>query len=84
VYDQGITSTLHANGQIAESVEDKVRLFQQAFFPSLPTADLSDMKDYNYPESIEIPPITMHEIEQVIHGLPADKAPGDNRIPNHL
>jgi hypothetical protein len=42
------------------------------------------MKGYNYPESIEIPPITMHELEQVIHGLPADKAPGDNGIPNRL
>lgn len=50
----------------------------------MPTADLSDMKDYNYLEPIEIPLITMHELEQVIHGLPADKAPGDDRIPNRL
>jgi hypothetical protein len=83
-YDQGITPTLHVDGQDAESIQDKARLFQQAFFPDLPTADLSDMKDYNYPESIEIPPITMHELEQVSHGLPADKAPGDDGTPNRL
>lgn len=42
------------------------------------------MTGYNYPESIEIPPIMMHELEQVIHNLPADKAPGEDGIPNRL
>jgi hypothetical protein len=83
-YDQGITPTLHANGQVAESVQDKARLFQKAFFPSLPMADLSDIAGYNYPDSIELPPITTHEIEHVICGLPSDKAPGDDGIPNRL
>lgn len=85
-YEQGITPTLISpSGRRAETVEDKAELFQEAFFPEPPPADLSDITDqHQYPEPIPLPKIERHEIETAIRATPPDKAPGEDGIPNSL
>ncbi|KAJ5598905.1 reverse transcriptase [Penicillium lagena] len=83
-YDRGVTPTLkQTNGTIAETVEEKSAAFQQAFFPQLPDADLSDIDGFQYPsEPIRFPEIMKHEIQDAIRLTPAEKAPGEDTIPN--
>lgn len=52
------------------------------FFPAIPEADLADIDNTVYPEQLPFPEIKRHEIERVIRSAPADKAPGDDNIPN--
>jgi ribonuclease HI len=82
-YESGITPTLHSpEGTKAETVEEKASLFQQAFFPPAPEADLSDIHGYDYPEQINFPCIQKHEIETAIKAPGPTKAPGENTITN--
>jgi hypothetical protein len=82
-YESGITPTLKSiDGPPAETVEAKTRLLSEAFFPAIPEADLADINNAVYPDQVEFPEITRHEIEQVIRSTPPDKAPGEDSIPN--
>ncbi|KAJ5901428.1 reverse transcriptase [Penicillium tannophilum] len=85
VYERGLTPTLRTrDGAAAETVEQKAAAFQQAFFPQPPEADMADTEGYIYPESVEFPEITQHEIQEAIRAAPAGKAPGEDAIPNSL
>ncbi|KAJ5552062.1 reverse transcriptase [Penicillium frequentans] len=86
VYERGLTPTLRTRdgATTAETVEQKAAAFQHAFFPQPPEADMADTEGYIYPESVEFPEITPHEIEEAIQASPAGKAPGEDAIPNAL
>ncbi|KAJ6016472.1 zinc knuckle domain protein [Penicillium herquei] len=82
-YEKGVTPAIKHGEGLAETVETKATAFQQAFFPQPPLADLSDIQDFRYPSNpINFPPITRHEILNVISDVPGDKAPGEDSIPN--
>jgi hypothetical protein len=86
-YDQGIIPTLKlGNGQQAGTATEKAEVFQKLFFPEPPQADLSDLADEPRFErhAIGFPSITEHEVLEAIQGMPADKAPGPDGIPNRL
>lgn len=85
MYERGLTPTLRTRDRAAaETVEQKVAAFQQAFFPQPLEADMVDTEGYIYPESVEFPEITQHEIQEAIRATPAGKAPGEDAIPNSL
>ncbi|KAJ5212862.1 hypothetical protein N7449_000031 [Penicillium cf. viridicatum] len=85
-YDKGITPSIKTPGteNLAETVEEKAAAFQRAFFPTPPPADLSDIDPESYPEPIQFPKITHQEVVQVIKASPANKAPGEDGLPNSL
>ncbi|KAJ5809036.1 reverse transcriptase [Penicillium pulvis] len=85
VYERGLTPTLRArDGSTAETMEQKAAAFQHAFFPQPPEADITDTEGYIYPESVDFPEITHHEIQEAIRATPAGKAPREDAIPNAL
>jgi hypothetical protein len=49
-----------------------------------PEADLEDIESAEYPEPIDFPPIQEDEIAEAIRQAPADKAPGEDGIPNKI
>jgi hypothetical protein len=65
-------------------VEDKAGLLQPAFFPTPPPADLTDIANAEYPQPPPFPTIEKHETETTVRAAPADKAPGEDTIPNGL
>jgi hypothetical protein len=87
-YDQGTIPTLEAeeNGIkiFYKTPEERVRVFQKVFFPEPPPADLSNIPEADYPQDIEFPVIKEWEVEQAVRRAPADKAPGDDNIPNGI
>jgi ribonuclease HI len=88
-YERGLTPSLKVLGpegrdELAETVDQKAEAFRTAFFPQPPPADLSDTVSFEYPEPIEFPPITTHEIQEAVKRAKAGKAPGDDGIPNSL
>ena len=78
-------STLSKGGRIAESFDEKVLMFKDTFFPPPPTADLSDIQGFTYPEPEEsLMVISADEIAKAIARVKADKAPGPDGIPNRM
>jgi Reverse transcriptase (RNA-dependent DNA polymerase) len=71
-----------AGGGTQRSVEGKVRVFKETFFPVPPEADLSDINEAEYQTPLDIPNITENEIKEAIGSAAADKAPGPDGIPN--
>lgn len=52
-------------------------MLQTSFFPEQRTADLTDITpDYLYPEPVEMPDITSHEVQQAIKNMAIGKALG--------
>lgn len=49
-------------------VDQKVEAFRIALFPQLPPVNLSDTSSFQYPEQIELPPITAQEIQEAVRG----------------
>ncbi|THC88053.1 hypothetical protein EYZ11_012507 [Aspergillus tanneri] len=83
-YDQGVTPPLKTPYGLAETMEQKVNILRDVFFPIPPPADLSDITNAEYPEPIELLLIERHEVETVVRDAPVDKAPGEDTIPNSL
>lgn len=77
--------TLAKDGRKAETFDEKVQMFKEAFFPPLPTADLTDIRGFTYPEPEESRmEITAEEVSKAITRVKADKAPGPDGIPNRI
>ena len=66
----------------ATSSQDKCNVLHHQFFPPPPPTDLSDTADFKYPEPLNCPPITEHEVTNAINDLSPFKAPGPSGIPN--
>jgi hypothetical protein len=79
-----MTPPLKNGDQVVKTMDDKAVLFQSAFFPTPPPADLTDIVHAEYPEPLPFPTIEKHEIETIVKAAPADKAPGEDTIPNSL
>ena len=69
---------------MAQDVESKTAALQEVFFPTPPSADLSDIAGYQYGEAGEWHTITQEEIREAIHQVPPDKAPGPDGLPNRI
>jgi ribonuclease HI len=69
---------------VAETVEAKAELFREAFFPTIPQADVSDIPNTAYPNQLSFPRIQPHEIVAAARAAPPDKAPGEDGIPNSV
>jgi hypothetical protein len=78
------TPTLESQGQSMRTPEAKAAAFRETFFPRPPPADLSDIETFLYPEGLPFPPVTVEEVRHAIKRAPADKAPGDDGIPNRV
>jgi hypothetical protein len=50
------------DGELAHQAEEKAEILRQSFFPSPLRADLLDIDEYEYPQSIECLEITPREI----------------------
>ncbi|MGH7238585.1 MAG: hypothetical protein ACREHG_00815, partial [Candidatus Saccharimonadales bacterium] len=73
----------HDGGQ-AVSFEEKADVFAEQFFPSIPTADLSDIDSevvYLGPVA-DLDPITEEEVARAIKSAASWKAPGPDGVPN--
>ncbi|KAJ6176718.1 hypothetical protein N7485_003632 [Penicillium canescens] len=68
---------------IAESTNEKVQALREAFFPTPPDADLSDITN-STKSPIPFPPITKQELTDAIRRAPPNKAPGADGIPNKV
>jgi hypothetical protein len=87
-YDQGTIPTLETEDDgvktFYKTPEERARILQKIFFPEPLPTDLSDIPDVEYPQDIEFPVIKEWEVEQAVRKAPADKAPGDDNIPNGI
>ena len=72
------------DGTSATGPEEKAELLRAAFFPTPPEADLSDIKNYEYPEPLQMPLIAEQELSKTILQAPGSKAPGPDGIPNSI
>ena len=63
----------------------KTETLSKTFFPSPPSADLSDIPNTNYPEPVRTNlNITSIQVKRAIEKLAPNKAPGPDEIPNHI
>jgi ribonuclease HI len=71
---------------IAESTDEKVQALREAFFPTPPIADLSDIDESSTRnrQQIPFPAITKQELADAIRRAPPNKAPGADGIPNKV
>ena len=72
------------DGEMERDPERKAKLLQEAFFPTPPEAELSDLEGFAYQEPHTFPCITQNEIERAIRSTSPKKAPGPDGIPNHV
>ena len=71
-------------GKAATNVQ-KTETLSRTFFPPPPAADLSNIPNANYPESITTNlNITSVQIKRAIEKLAPNKTPGPDEIPNHI
>ncbi|OGE48027.1 hypothetical protein PENARI_c033G04144 [Penicillium arizonense] len=68
---------------IAESTDEKVQALREAFFPTPPDADLSDITNSTKPP-IPFPLISKQELTDAIRRAPPNKAPGADGIHNKV
>lgn len=73
-----------STAQYETNPKKKIELLRNAFFPSPPEADLSDIPGFDYPSPYTLPPITPHEIYRAILRPSPHKAPGPTGIPNFI
>lgn len=72
------------DGSLETDAEGKTKLLRAAFFPPPVQADLSDTREYRYPEPYPLPPITESEVERAIRMAAPNKAPGTDGITNNV
>lgn len=79
-----ITPTLvdPSTGDAVDDSEGKARILRESFFPAPPEADLEDIARATYTDQINLPPITVQEVQNAIQGTSANKVPGPDGIPN--
>ena len=70
------------DGTKEDTPEGKARLLHEAFFPTPPAPDLTDIETYEYPEPLPFPEITRSEMRKAVARLRSGKAPGADGIPN--
>jgi hypothetical protein len=83
--DAGTPTSLYIPmiNETAASEDVKAEIFRETFFPPPPAADLSDIEETVYPESVPPPPrITLSQVDTAIEKLAAKKAPRPDEIPN--
>ena len=72
------------NGHVATN-DQKVTVFQKAFFLKPPPADLTDITLSVYPQEVPYEPqITIRQIQEAVNRLSPDKAPGPDEISNRV
>jgi len=81
---QSYTPNIQGSNGLITSPADKAKVFKDTFFPTPPKADLTDLKDYQYPNSIDFDTIQAHEIINAIKESSANKAPGTDGTPNRV
>jgi hypothetical protein len=79
-----MTSPLKNSDQVAEIVENKTALFQSAFFPTSPPADLTNIANTEYSKSLPFPTIEKHKIVTVVKVVLVNKILKENTILNSL
>lgn len=72
------------DGSMETDARKKLEMFREAFFPPPPEVDLSDIRNYQYPNPIPLPLITLREVTEAIRHMPGKKAPGKDTILSHL
>jgi hypothetical protein len=71
-------------GEAATNIQ-KTNALRKTFFPPPPPADLSDIPNTKYPNSVPTNlSITMTQVRQAIDNLAPNKAPRPDKIPNHI
>ena len=74
--------TLEGEATINNQKTDKL---SKSFFPSPPSADLSDLLNASYPAPVSTNlNITSVQMKRAIERLAPNKAPGSDEIPNHI
>ena len=69
----------------AATNEQKTNTLKKIFFPPPPPADLSDIPNASYPEAVPTNlNITITQVKRAIDKLASNKAPGPDKIPNHI
>ena len=69
----------------ATTNEEKAKEFKEAFFPPPPPADLTDIREIDYPEPVPCCiQITMQQLQRAVEKLAPDKAPGPDEISNRV
>ncbi|GFF80079.1 predicted protein [Aspergillus lentulus] len=72
------------DGGLETDATKKLEMFKEAFFLPPPEVDLTDIRGFEYPSLIQLPPITLREVTEAIRRMPGKKAPGKDTIPSHL
>lgn len=73
-----------STGGLATEPKEKIKELKKVLLPTPQFVDLSDIQGFEYPNRLEMPKITQHEILQTIKHLRARKAPGPYQIPNEI
>jgi ribonuclease HI len=75
---------LTVNGSVGAAVTgaEKCSALLETFFPPPPAAQLEDILEFEYPEPLPSPPISIREVEEAIMSPGAFKAPGTTGVPN--
>lgn len=63
---------------------EKAELLKTTFFPPPPTADLNDIRNFQYGNRIPFPKITEKEVYKALRSLPQFKAAGPDGIINNI
>lgn len=79
---QAFTPPIQRSEGLAYTPHDKAKALSDSFFPPPPTADLTDLQGFQYPQQLEVPDITPQEVLREIQRPGPDKAPGPDMIPN--
>ena len=78
-------SNLRLNDVVATSFEKKIQMFKNSFFFSALNADLSDINNFTYAESLTLTKsINKNEMNNAIAKLKADKAFETDQILNRM
>ena len=73
-----------STGGLATEPREKIEELKKVLLPAPHSADLSDIQGFEYPNGLEMPKITQHEIFQTVKRLRTRKAPGPDQIPNEV
>ncbi|KAJ5765559.1 reverse transcriptase [Penicillium odoratum] len=77
------TPTLRVGEREFTTTDEKAACFRTALFPPAPTADLSDIDGYTYPDAVPMPTtVSPAEVEHAIRRATPYNAPGPSSIPN--
>ena len=78
------TPNIRYQGETLQGWRQKANAFAETFFPPPPVADLSDTRQYTYPQPVPCPEIIEEEVREAIRLSAGDKAPGPDQTPNKI